>query len=166
MAIVNLKYNQTVDADIPALAQKPEFVAWAIAFAIRQSAGDADAGKAGTEEGRRAVMEKATRLANGEVPSTGAGGARLGAYDRALRDVVEATLRDWGWKAADAKKAAMEPAQGFENGLRRALAKKLGVPEASVDRANVDQAFDANWPKVEAKAAALAAQAAPVDVEF
>lgn len=167
MAIVNLKYNQTVDADIPALAQKPEFVAWAIAFAIRQSAGDADAGKAGTEEGRRAVMEKATRLANGEVPSTGAGGARLGAYDRALRDVVEATLRDWGWKAADAKKAAMEPRQGIESGLRLLLAKKLDIPAGDVGLAELDEAFDRNWPKFAAKARELAAKAeVTVSVEF
>lgn len=161
---ITLKYGHTVNVNPD---QAPaEFVAWAIAFAIRQSAGDADAGKANTPEGRQAVLEKARRLARFEIPAGGAGGARLTPMERALREVVEQQLRNWSWKAADARKAATDPTQGFGNGLRRALAKKLGVPEASVDRADVDAAFDANWPKVEAKAAAMAAQAAPVDVEL
>lgn len=161
---ITLKYGHTVNVN-PAAAPD-EFVAWAIAFAIRQSAGDADAGKANTPEGRQAVLEKAQRLIRFEIPAGGAGGARLTPMERALREVVEQQLRNWGWKAADARKAATEPAQGLELGLRRQIAKQLGVPEASVDRADLDTAFDANWPKFLAKAKAMAELAAPVDVEF
>lgn len=164
MININLKYDQTVSID-PAKAPA-EFVAWALAFAIRQSAGDADAGKAGTDEGKLAVMEKATRLAAFEVPVGGAGGARLSTYERALRDVVEAILRDWGYKAVDAKKAAMDPQAGFESGIQAKLAKRDAVPEAQVNPDDVAEVFGKNWPNIEAKAKTLAAQSAIPSVEF
>lgn len=161
---ITLKYGHTVNVD-PSAAPA-DFVAWAIAFAVRQSAGDADAGKANTPEGKKAVLDKAQRLASFEIPTGGAGGARLDPMSRALRDVVEAILRNWGWKAADAKQAAMEPQGGFLAGLVRALAHKAGVPEAAVELADVEEAFGRNWPNIEAKAKAIVAQSAAPSVEL
>lgn len=49
---------------------------WAICNGVRQSVGDADAGKANTPEGAKAIREKFTRIAvEGKVPSGGFGAA-------------------------------------------------------------------------------------------
>ena len=166
MLTVKLKYDQAVNIDVNAAMQNRAFIEWALAFAIRQSAGDADAGKAGTDDGKTAVMEKAERLAAFEVPTGGAGGARLTPYQRALRDVVEALLREWGAKAVDARKAAQEPESGFMAGIRGRLAQKAGTPEAAVDEADVKAAFDANWPTITAKAKKIAETAAAPAIDL
>jgi hypothetical protein len=78
-----------------------------LANGLRQSIGDADAGKAGTTEGRKAYEAKRDSIAKGEIPSGGGrGGPRLSYEDRAERDVLEDIFRATGEKAVIAKKSA------------------------------------------------------------
>ena len=85
--LVDLKHHtEAMEASLE--GKSAEWFGWAIAFALRQSAGDADAGlKEGTDEEKRdAVKAKFDKLASGTIPSGGGGGrgASLGDDSEAL----------------------------------------------------------------------------------
>ena len=102
---VNLKYDNGYEFT---LADKSiDWVLHFLANGLRQSIGDADAGKAGTNEGKKAYEAKRDSIAKGEIPSGGGrGGPRLSYEDRAERDVLEDIFRATGEKAVVAKKSA------------------------------------------------------------
>ena len=86
---INLKYLGEVKLSLA--GKSVEWLEWAIGNGIRQSVADADAGKAGTDEGKKAVTDKWNRIKNGEVPSQRGGGHRLSYKDKAERSI----LIDW-----------------------------------------------------------------------
>lgn len=83
---------------------------------------------------------------------TGGGGSRVTPLEKEMRGIVEEYLKAAGWKAGDAKKEAKDPQAGFKAVLRGQIAKAKALPEAKVEDATIEAAFDANWPKVEAMA--------------
>jgi len=70
-----------------------DWILWAIANGLRQSIADAIAGKAGTDEGLKAIKAKYERVVvNGEIPAGGGGGgARQSVEDRGLIAYFDAT---------------------------------------------------------------------------
>ena len=90
---VDLKHHtEAMEASLE--GKSAEWFGWAIAFALRQSAGDADAGlKDETIEAKReAVWTKFHKLASGEIPKGGRGptGSRLGNDAEALHQFLVA----------------------------------------------------------------------------
>ena len=102
---VNLKYDNGFEFT---LADKSiDWILYFLANGLRQSIGDADAGKAGTSEGRESYTKKRDSIAKGEIPSGGGrGGPRLSYEDRAEREILEDIFRATGEKAVVAKKSA------------------------------------------------------------
>lgn len=86
---------------------------------------------------------------------TRTGGARLGAYDKALREIVRDYLKAAGWSAKDAAKDAKEPKVGFASMLTLQISRGKGVPMAEVEDETILTAMEKNWPKIEAKAKAM-----------
>jgi hypothetical protein len=105
---VVIKYHgsQTIDLE----GKSPEWFAWAVAMAAKQSAGDADAGKAHTDEGKQAVLDKFTRIADGQVPQQGAGGGMKASPELVASRIVVANVlhNSFGYGKTDAKKVVKD----------------------------------------------------------
>lgn len=115
------------------------------------------------EDAAKAWLEKAKA---GQL-GTRTGGARLDAKTKALRGIVRDYLKAAGWSAKDAAKDAKEPQKAFGEMLALQIARGKGVPVAEIDAETLDAAMDKNWPKVEAKAKAMAElQAGGLDIEL
>jgi len=106
---INLKYHG--EQSVILAGKSVDWLEWAIANGVRQSCADADAGKANTPEGRKAVLDKFTRIAAGEVPAGGGGGGpRMSYEEKAERIVLEDIFRAQGEKAVVAAKSAKDNA--------------------------------------------------------
>jgi len=137
----------------------PAWIEWAIAMGVRQSCGDADAGKPAGEESRKAVAEKFARIAAGEIPSGGRGGARITDLERELRESIGKFARAHGWKAKDIptdSRAALFAV------ITRMMAKAKSLPESAINAADRDAAVAAAYDTFVANAnAVLAARSMP-----
>jgi len=106
---VEIKYHGEQVIDLT--DKSPEWFAWAVGLAIKQSTGDASAGKAKDEpeQAKKDVWEKFSRIAKGEIPKGGSGsrGSRLEPEDKA----------DFEWLKAnyDAKLKQKDLAQAWAN---------------------------------------------------
>jgi hypothetical protein len=83
------------------------------------------------------------------------GGARLSPLLKAQRGIVVCWLREAGWDAKEAVKAAKNPQQGFKAMLALQIARGKGIAVSAVEPELVEAAFEKNWHKVEAKAQVL-----------
>lgn len=84
------------------------------------------------------------------------GGARLTPYTKALREIVRDYLKAAGWDAKEAAKDAKDSENAFCKMLELQIARGKGIPAADVTAEDVEAARAKNWPKVEAKAKAMA----------
>jgi len=152
---VNLKYDNGFEFT---LNDKPvDWILYFLANGLRQSIGDADAGKAGTSEGLESYTKKRDSIAKGEIPSGGGrGGPRLSYEDRAERDVLEDIFRATGEKAVVAKKSAT--ADDAWNRVTRmaifAQAKDQGMTPDEVKALDIKGLIESNRETVKAAYAA------------
>jgi len=81
---ISIDFRDEIGTQAVALEGKSvEWIIWAIGFGLRQSVGDAIAGKAGTTEGEKAIKAKFEKVCiNGEIPRQGAGGGGASLEDR------------------------------------------------------------------------------------
>ena len=103
---VEIKYHGTQTLALDNMSA--DWFEWAIRNGVKQSVGDAAAGKANTEDGRKAVLDKYNRIAEGKVPAQGAGGgAKANPETIAERQVVADVLHNsFGFGKTEAKKEA------------------------------------------------------------
>lgn len=139
---VSLKWHK--DPINVALGDKtPAWWGYVVEFALRQSAGDADAGmKEETEAKRReAVRAKFDKLARGEVPSGGRGPS--GPRDADAK-------ADSDWLASKGYKGAIKELDERWKGYVRALVIKKNADLARVEnRDALEEAVAANLEKVQ-----------------
>ena len=125
---------------------------YVINYGLKQSLNDSCAS---AKDEAEAVKMSAARLANivaGTVREGGGGGAALSPMESATRSIVVDYLRGIGTKKAEAVKMARTPKPAF----MLVLEAKLKKAEKPFDEKAVIVAFEANWPKVESQAKAIA----------
>ena len=144
--LIDLKHH---DEKVPVnLAGKSvDWFAWAIAFALRQSAGDADAGNKDETavERKRIVRAKFDKIASGEIPAGGGGGGpRKSLADQACEQIIAEMFSGEGCNAQNIKKRTKD--KNMEEKLfdltRLILSRKTGT--VVTDEAVISGALEAN----------------------
>lgn len=124
------------EQDIDFNALTPAMQSYIIGYGLKQSIDDAGADPAKGADGSKARL---AAILAGNVPA--GGGGRLTDDEKALRDVVEDTLRRTGVKAGKAAKMARDPeaaiAEAFGTKAPEVMAK---IREGAVKLAAVRQA--------------------------
>ncbi len=133
---------------------------YVVAYGLKQSSDDAGADP---KKGAAGSQERLDALLAGKVPAGGGGGARLSAFEKAVRTVVQTYLRQIGVKAGDAEKQARKPEAAFREYIQARLSVQTKTPISGLDPERVERNYQKLWPEVERQAremAALAEQAA------
>lgn len=161
MASINVKAGKAdqvehITADLDQIKQHDDLVNYLLEYAISVQAQRDGAGTDPADAIRR-TKARIEGYHNGQLPSRGGGGgAGLDEETKAQRELVEDRLRKLGWKATEARKTAKQPQDAFRLVLQAALADRDGVAVSKVKKADIDAAFEKNWPATAEQAAKIA----------
>lgn len=96
----------------------------------------------------------------------GSGGMRVSPFVKAQREIVKGYLMNAGLKSKDATAGAKEPEKGFKQALALLIAGKRNVLVKDVSEADINAAFETNWPSVVKQAEDMVKATQTPDIEI